>query len=142
MSAQARLCESCQQVQPANKFLPSSLSPTGYLTKCLDCIRKTAEQHRIERAKNKDATEQRSHMERGVSMPASNAVDLASIRPAGQRLPRELFEAAERFVFGFRDGHTKAIAREMEPKLYGLLEWSGSPSSQCLKRKTIMHRRR
>jgi hypothetical protein len=140
MVAQPRLCEPCQQVQPANKFLPSSLSTTGYLTKCLDCIRKTAEQHRIERAKNKDATEQRSHMERGVSMPASKAVDLVSIRPVGQRLPQELFEAAKRFVFGFRDGHPEAIAGEMEPELYGLLEWLAQQS--CLKRKTIMHQRR
>ena len=128
MSAQARLCESCQQVQPAIKFLPSSLSPTGYLTKCLDCIRKTAEQHRIERARNKEATEQRTQMERGVSVPAAKAVDLASIRPVGQRLPPELFEAAKRFVFDFRDGHTEMIAREMEPQLYGLLEWLAQQS--------------
>jgi hypothetical protein len=128
MSAQARLCESCQQVQPANKFLPSSLSPTGYLTKCLDCIRKTAEQHRIERARNKEATEQRTQMGRGVSLPASKAVDLASIRPVGQRLSPELFEAARRFVFDFRDGRTEAISREMEPELYGLLEWLAQQS--------------
>jgi hypothetical protein len=45
-----------------------------------------------------------------------------------QRLSPELFEAAKRFVFDFRDGHTKPISAELEPELYGLLEWLGEQS--------------
>jgi hypothetical protein len=53
-------------------------------------------------------------------VPAPN---LANVRPVGQRLPPELFAAAKRFVFEFRDGHTDAIAREIEPELFAVLEW-------------------
>jgi hypothetical protein len=128
MPALARLCESCQQVQPANKFLPSSLSPTGYLTKCLDCIRKTSEEHRIERMRIAEAAEQRKRTDLGALVPTSQPIDLANVRPVGRRLPPELFEAARRFVFDFRDGHTDAIANEIEPELYGLLEWLAQQS--------------
>jgi hypothetical protein len=50
------------------------------------------------------------------------------LRPVGQRLSPELFEAAKRFVFEFLDGRTDAIAGEMEPELYGLLEWLAQQS--------------
>lgn len=128
MPVHARLCESCQQVQPANKFLPSSLSPTGYLTKCLDCIRKTSEEHRVERARISEAAELRKRGQELV--PAAKAIDLTNVRPVGQRLSPELFEAAKRFVFDFRDGHTEHIADEMEPELYALLEWLAEQSMQ------------
>lgn len=133
MPAQARICDACQQVQPASKFLPSSLSPTGYLTKCLDCIRKTAEEHRIERARIAEAADRSEQPEAGgrALVPASKSIDLASVRPVSERLSPELFAAAKRFVFDFRDGHTKPIAREMEPELYGLLEWLGEQSVQA-----------
>jgi hypothetical protein len=125
MPAQARLCEACQQVKPAKMFLPASLSPTGFLTKCLDCIRRTAEQHRIERAWVAQAAEQRSQQD---LVPAAQSIDLANMRPVGQRLPSELVEAAKRFVIDFRDGHTDQIAGEMEPDLYSLLEWLAQQS--------------
>jgi hypothetical protein len=125
MPAQARLCEACQQVKPAKMFLPSSLSPTGFLTKCLDCIRRTAEQHRIERARIAEAAERRS---RQNLVPAAQPIDLTNMRPVGQRLPPELVEAAKRFVIDFRDGHTEQIAGEMEPDLYALLEWLAQQS--------------
>jgi hypothetical protein len=125
MSAQARLCDACQKAKPANQFLPSSLSPTGFLTKCLDCIRRTAEQHRIERARIAEAAERRGKQD---LVPAEPTFDLASMRPVGQRLPPGLFEAAKRFVFDFRDGHTEHIAGEMEPELYALLEWLAEQS--------------
>jgi hypothetical protein len=117
--ARARLCESCHQVQQADKFLPASLSPTGYLTKCLDCIRRTSEQHRIERARVANAVEQTE----GALVPAFKPIHLANVRPVGQRLPPELFAAAKRFVFDFRDGHIETIAAQIEPELYALLEW-------------------
>jgi hypothetical protein len=141
MLAQSRLCETCRQVQPANKFLPSSLSPTGFLTKCLDCIRRTAEQHRIERARISQAAERRNQQD---LLPAAQPIDLANMRPVGPklterakaalvsdgpvRLPPALFEAAKRFVFEFRDGHTEHIGGEMEPELYALLEWLAEQS--------------
>jgi hypothetical protein len=124
MPAQARLCEACQQVKPAKMFLPSSLSPTGFLTKCLDCIRRTAEQHRIERARIAEAAERRSQQNLVPAQP----IDLTNMRPVGQRLPPELVEAAKRFVIDFRDGHTEQIAGEMEPDLYALLEWLAQQS--------------
>jgi hypothetical protein len=46
------------------------------------------------------------------------SIDLTSVRPVSQRLSRELYEAAKRFVLDFRDGHTKSIQGEMEPELY------------------------
>jgi len=58
-------------------------------------------------------------------VPASN---LANVRPVGQRLPPELFAAAKRFVLEFRDGHTEAIAREIEPELFAVLEWLAQQS--------------
>jgi hypothetical protein len=128
MPAKARTCESCQQVQPANKFLPSSLSPTGYLTKCLDCIRKTSEEHRAERARIAEAADLRKQTDLGSLVPTSRPIDLANLRPVGQRLSPELFAAAKRFVFEFLDGRTDAIADEMEPELYGLLEWLAQQS--------------
>jgi hypothetical protein len=85
--------------------LPASLSPTGYLTKCLDCIRRTSEEHRVERARTAEAAELRKQTELGALVPASRTIDLANVRPVGQRLPPELFDAAKRFVFDFRDGH-------------------------------------
>ena len=105
MPAQERLCDACQQAKPASKFLPSSLSPTGYLTKCLDCIRKTAEEHRIERARIAETAERKEHLEVGgrALVPAS-AIDLAAVR-LGQRLSPELYAVAKRFVFDFRDGN-------------------------------------
>jgi hypothetical protein len=124
MPAQARPCEACQQVKPAKMFLPSSLSPTGFLTKCLDCIRRTAEQHRIERARIAEAAERRSQQNLVPAQP----IDLTNMRPVGQRLPPELVEAAKRFVIDFRDGHTEQIAGEMEPDLYALLEWLAQQS--------------
>jgi hypothetical protein len=92
-----RLCDACQQVKPASKFLPSSLSSTGYLTKCMDCIRKTSEEHRIERARIAKATERKEHSEVGgrALVPAS-AIDLAAVRPVGQRLSPELYADAKR----------------------------------------------
>ena len=106
-------------------FLPSSLSPTGFLTKCLDCIRRTAEQHRIERARIAVAAERRSQQD---LVPATQPIDLTNMRPVGQRLPPELVEAAKRFVIDFRDVHTEQIAGEMEPDLYALLEWLAQQS--------------
>jgi hypothetical protein len=123
MPAKPRSCESCQQVQPANKFLPSSLSPTGYLSKCLDCIRKTSQEHRAERARIAEATDLRKQTDLGSLVPTSRPIDLASVRPVGQRLPPELFAAAKRSVFDFRGGQTEAVAGEIEPELYTLLEW-------------------
>ena len=130
MPPKPRTCESCQLAKPASKFLPSSLSPTGYLTKCLDCIRKTSEEHRIERARIAEAAALRdvSGIRVPSVVPASTAIDLASVRPVSERLSPELYEAAKRFVFDFRDGHTKPIAGEMEPELYGILEWLGEQS--------------
>lgn len=107
MPAQARKCDACQQVQPASKFLPSSLSPTGYLTKCLDCIRKTAEEHRLERARIAEAADLTGG--RQALVPTSKPIDLASVRPVSERLSPELYAAAKRFVLDFRDGHTKPI---------------------------------
>jgi hypothetical protein len=106
-------------------FLPSSLSPTGFLTKCLDCIRRTAEQHRIERARIAEAAGRRVKQD---LVPAAQPIDLASMRPVADRLPPELFEAAERFVFDFRDGHTQQIAEEIEPEFYALLQWLAEQS--------------
>jgi hypothetical protein len=125
MPGQARLCDACQQAKPAKMFLPSSLSPTGFLTKCLDCIRKTAEQHRLERARIAEVAERRSQQN---VVPVAQPVDLASMRPVGDRLPPELFAAAKRFVFDFRDGHTQQIAGLMEPELYALLKWLAEQS--------------
>jgi hypothetical protein len=105
-------------------FLPSSLSSTGFLTKCLDCIRRTAEQHRIERARIAEAAERRGQQD---LVPALQATDLATMRPVG-RLPPELFAAAKQFVFDFRDGQTQHIAGEMEPELYALLQWLAEQS--------------
>jgi hypothetical protein len=113
--AKATLCESCQQVQPADKFLPASLSPTGYLTKCIDCIRKTAERHRSERARIAPANEQAEKRTRISLVPVSRPVDLANVRPVGQRLPPELYAAAKRFVFDFRDGRTQALLARWSP---------------------------
>jgi hypothetical protein len=129
MPAQERLCDACQQVKPASKFLPSSLSPTGYLTKCMDCIRKTSEEHRIERARIAEAAERKKHSEVGgrALVPAS-AIDLAAVRPVGQRLSPELYAVAKRFVFDFRDGDTRPLAGDIEPELYGLLEWLAEQS--------------
>jgi hypothetical protein len=94
------------------------------LTKCLDCIRQTAEQHRLERVRIAEAAERRGH----ELVPASRqVVDLETMRPVG-RLTPELFEAARRFVFDFRDGNTEHIAGEMEPELYSLLEWLAQQS--------------
>jgi hypothetical protein len=106
-------------------FLPSSLSPTGFLTKCMDCIRRTAEQHRIERARIAEAAERRSRQD---LVPTAQPVDLGSMRPVSQRLSPDLFAAAKRFVFDFRDGHTERIAGEIEPELYSLLEWLAEQS--------------
>jgi hypothetical protein len=130
MSAKARTCDSCRQVQPANKFLPSSLSPTGYLTKCLDCIRKTAEKHRVERARFTEAAAQmRVQKASTVVTAASLPIDLAQVRPVGERLSPELYAAAKRFVFDFRDGQTRPIAGEIEPELYDLLRWLAEQSA-------------
>src|SRR6476661_8875934 len=118
MPPQTRHCECCRQQRPAGKFLPSSLSPTGYLTKCLDCIRKTAEEHRQERARVAATSDERDRRQAALT---AKPVDLAKMRPV--RLPPALYAAAERFVFDFRDGRAKQIQGEMEPELYALLEW-------------------
>ena len=111
MPSQERLCDACQQVKPASKFLPSSLSPTGYLTKCMDCIRKTSEEHRIERARIAEAAERKEHSEvGGRALVSASAIDLAAVRPVGQRLSPELYAVAKRFVFDFRDGNTSPLA--------------------------------
>jgi hypothetical protein len=124
MPPKARTCECCQQVQPASKFLPSSLSPTGYLTKCLDCIRRTAEEHRVERARIAEAADRK-----GALVPTPTHIELAQVRPVGERLSPELYAAAKRFVFEFRDGQTGPIAGEIEPELYDLLQWLAEQSA-------------
>jgi hypothetical protein len=43
-------------------------------------------------------------------------------------LSPELYAAAKRFVFDFRDGHTEHIGGEMEPELYALLKWLAEQS--------------
>jgi hypothetical protein len=126
MRAQARLCESCQQVRPANKFLPASLSPTGYLTKCLDCIRRTAEEHRIQRARLAEATSPKAGAQ--ALVPSSKSIDLANVRPMSERLSPELYAAAKRFVFDFRAGQSMPLANEMEPELHRILEWLAEQS--------------
>jgi hypothetical protein len=83
MPAQERLCDACQQVKPASKFLPSSLSPTGYLTNCMDCIRKTAEEHRIERARIAETAERKEHSEVGGHCPGVGICCRLGRRAAG-----------------------------------------------------------
>jgi hypothetical protein len=60
-------------------------------------------------------------------VPAS-AIDLAAVRPVGQRLSPELYAVAKRFVFDFRDGDTRPLAGDIEPELYGLLVWLAEQS--------------
>jgi hypothetical protein len=80
-------------------------------------------------ARSRPAERRQAKSAEGLDLvPAARPIDLASIRPVGQRLPPELFEAAKRFVFDFRDGHTEHIAGEIEPELYALLEWLAQQS--------------
>jgi hypothetical protein len=110
-----RRCESCHQMKPADKFLASSLSPTGFITKCTDCIKATAAQHRADRERK--ATQHAPPKGRALVMAASSKPIAFS-----DRLPERLFEAAKRFVLERQTG--KAIlAEQMEPELLALLEW-------------------
>ena len=93
----------------------------------------TAEEHRIERARLAECAGLREQPAKGgvAIIPASKPIDLTSVRPVSERLSPELYAAAKRFVFDFRDGLTKPVAGEMEPELYGLLEWLGEQSVQA-----------
>jgi hypothetical protein len=82
----------------------------------------------MERARVAKAVEQTRRTDVRALVPASKPIDLANVRPVGHRLPPELFAAAKRFVFEFRDGLTEAAAGEMEPELYALLEWLAKQS--------------
>jgi hypothetical protein len=104
--AKSRRCESCNELKPAKQFLPSSLSPTGYVSKCLDCIKLAAARCR------------RSQME-----PKLPAVIPTAVRPLQTRLAPHLVQAAIRFVAEHQPGVERPIDAEMEPELHDLLLW-------------------
>jgi hypothetical protein len=57
--ASTRFCVACKQQKPAKQFLPSPLNPSGHVDKCLDCIRRAADNFRVEREQRACAAEAR-----------------------------------------------------------------------------------
>src|SRR5262245_47532758 len=106
MPAKSRRCESCNQLKPAKQFLPSSLSPTGFLGKCMDCIKLAA------------ARSRRSQAE--TQLPA---VISSTVRPLQTRMAPHLVRAAIRFVAEYQPGVERPIDTELEPELRDLLLW-------------------
>jgi hypothetical protein len=100
-----RRCESCNELKPAKQFLPSSLSPTGYIGKYLDCIKRSAARCR-----------------RSQTEPKLPTVPTA-IRPLQTRMPLHLVRAASRFVAEYQPGVDRAIDVALEPELRDLLLW-------------------
>ena len=118
-------CESCQQMKPAGKFLPSSLSPTGYITKCTDCIKATGARHRAAQKRSKSG---------GALVPAPPPPP--AVRPFSQRISPHLLAAAKRFILNYRDGTSTPTAGEIEPELRRLLEWLADQVLQEQKART------
>jgi hypothetical protein len=104
--AKTRRCEGCNELKPAKQFLPSSLSPTGYVTKCMDCIKRAAAECRKSQIETK--------------LPA---VIPTAVRPLQTRLAPHLVRAATRFVAEYQPGIERPIDAEMEPELRDLLVW-------------------
>lgn len=120
-----RTCEVCGKKKPESKFLPSQHSPTGRLPKCIDCIRKAAEGHRIDRER-RDARDVKG--ESVGTTRRSTAVVVAKPAPAPRlpmkgRLDPELEAAALRFAIGWRDGQELPHLSYLEPPLRAVLEW-------------------
>jgi hypothetical protein len=105
-AAQTRRCENCNKLKPAKQYLPSSLSPTGYLTKCMDCIKLAAARSR--------------HAQADAMLPA---VIPTAVRPLQARLAPHLVQAAARFVAEHQPGVERPIDAELEPELRDLLLW-------------------
>jgi hypothetical protein len=106
-------CESCQQTKPADRFLPSSLSTTGYTTKCLDCIKLAAARHQSATAT--------PHQQNAV--PTSR--ELVKVAPKeaptlGDRLPERLYDALKRYVLDYQAGREP---QGIEPEFRAILEW-------------------
>jgi hypothetical protein len=101
--------EPCQQIKPADKFLPSSLSPTGYITKCTDCIKATAAPHGA--AGEQKRVKKRSKSS-GALVPAPPPPPPA-VRPFSERISPHLFDAAKRFILDYRDGTSTAAQTKL-----------------------------
>ena len=101
MTEAKRTYGTCSKKKPESKFLPSLHHDGGRLDKCLDCIRKAAEAHRVEReaAKKTAALEPKNALV--VRSPA--ALPTPPVPMKGRMAP-ELEQAARRFVIGRRDG--------------------------------------
>jgi hypothetical protein len=105
-AAKSCRCECCNKQKPAKQFLPTSLSPTGYLAKCMDCIKLAAVRSRRTQAEPKLPT-----------------VIPTAVRPLQARLAPHLVQAAVRFVAEHQPGVERPIDVEMEPELHDLLLW-------------------
>ena len=125
------LCVACNVPKPSKHFLPSPLSPTGRLDKCLDCIRRTAAEHRGEREGRAALAEaegaERVEAARAIAqtrIAESRALTTrAAVRPLQARIEPHLFRAASRFIAEYQSGRPSMIETAMEPELRGLLLW-------------------
>ena len=114
MRTNSRLCVACQKRKPAKEFLPSKLSPTGYVEKCTSCIRAAAQGARIDR-------EQRTSSAAASASRALTAIP--AVRPLQARIEPRLVKAASRYIAERKSGQASAIDAQMEPELRALLVW-------------------
>jgi hypothetical protein len=132
--ANSRFCVACKQHKPAKQFLPSPLNLSGHVDKCLDCIRRAAENFRIEREQRVSAAEardaERVEAARAIAqsrLAESRALTIGpAVRPLKARIERiepHLIRAASRFVSERQRGQAVAIQEAIEPELHSLLVW-------------------
>ena len=132
--ANTRFCVACKQQKPAKQFLPSPLNPSGHVDKCLDCIRRAAENFRIEREQRASAAEaceaERVEAARAIAqsrLAESRALTIGpAVRPLKARIERiepHLIRAASRFIAERQTGQAAAIDEAIEPELHSLLVW-------------------
>jgi hypothetical protein len=114
MRTPTRLCVACQKRKPEKEFLPSKLSPAGYVEKCTSCIRAAAQGARIDRVQRASS----------AAASASRALTaIPAVRPLQARIEPRLVKAASRYIAERRSGRPTVIDTQMEPELRALLVW-------------------
>jgi hypothetical protein len=118
----SRRCESCNEIKPAKQFLPTSLNPTGYLAKCMDCIKLAAMRHRRSQAEAGLPVVIPTAVRRQVAYDVPAVIPTA-VRPLQTRMAPHLVQAAIRFFAEYQPGVERPIDLELEPELRDLLLW-------------------